>query len=209
MLPKIIVSNCALRNDLYTVIGIDEKNVMSYEGGEAKIDDLRSWILSAINIARRNNDLHVVIWEADKLSVDCQAILLKPLEELESEINLNLIVESENKLLPTIQSRCAVEYVGERLDVEPKYWNEIRKCWASGPAACIAFSDTLDKDKAKEMIREVIAKMKSSLEAEINEKRLKVIENALICLSDLEGTNVNQKLTVDNFLIGSWKLIKS
>lgn len=209
MLPKIIVSKCAQRNDLLVILNVDEKNVMMYEGSEGKIDDLRSWILSAINIARRSNKLHIVVWEADKLSPDCQAILLKPLEELESDINLFLVVESENKLLPTIQSRCAVEYVGEDEINEQKYWNEIRKCWASGPAACIAFSDTLDKDEAKVMVREVITKMKSSLESEVNAKRLKVIENALACLADLEGTNINQKLTLDNFLIGSWRLIKS
>ena len=209
MLPKIIVNKCIERNDLCRLIPLLEKRIMAYEGSEGKVDDLRSWILSAINVAHRDAKLQIVIWDADLLSPDCQATLLKPLEELGGEIQLFLIVSSENKLLPTIVSRCIVEYP-EGDDVPAaKYWNEVRKCWASGPAACISFSDSLTKDEAKLMIREVIIKLKDSLEAEINNNRLQVIKNALSCLAELEGTNVNQKLTVDNFLIGSWKLIKT
>jgi hypothetical protein len=209
MLPKIIVNKFADRKDLYEHISFVEKNIMAYEGSEGKVDDLRSWILSAINVARRNLKLQIVIWDADLLSSDCQAILLKPLEELGGEIKLFLIVGSENKMLPTIVSRCIVEYPEGDGNASAKYWNEVRKCWASGPAACISFSDSLSKDDAKLMIREVIIKLKDSLETEINNKRLQVIENALLCLAELEGTNINQKLTVDNFLIGSWKLIKT
>ena len=209
MVPKIIVAKYAEKSELYPLLNILSKNTIEYDGSEAKIDDLRTWILFAINSVRRNSNLNILIWDADLLSPDCQAILLKPLEELESGICLLLIVSSESKMLPTILSRCLVESLGEKVEEESKYWNEVRKCWASGPAACIAFSDTLDRDEAKMMIREVIVRMKSSLDTEITAKRLLVIENALTCLSDLEGTNVNQKLTVDNFLIGSWKLIKA
>lgn len=209
MLPKIIVANCEERNALIASMDLREKNIMGYEGSDANVDDLRAWILSAINIARRNGDLRIVIWNADTLSNDCQAILLKPLEELDAEIDLRLVVRSEYKLLATIVSRCMVEYLHDEVSAEETYWNEVRKCWASGPAACIAFSDTLTKDEAKLMVREVITKLKDSLENEINEKRLKVIEIALASLADLEGTNVNHKLSVDNFLISSWRLIKS
>lgn len=209
MLPKIIVAKFVERKDLYADIGLVEKKLMGYEGSEAKVDDLRSWILAAINVARLDIKLKIVIWDADSLSPECQAILLKPLEELTDNICLYLIVTNEYKMLPTIISRSLVEYIGEKADDESLYWNEVRKCFASGPAACIAFSDTLDKEQAKAMVNEVIIKLKNSLEVEINSRRLQVIENALQCLAELEGTNINQKLTVDNFLIGSWRLIKT
>lgn len=209
MLPKIIVADISERNDLCILIGLEEKKMMSYEGEGSKVEDLRRWILNSLDIVRRNKKLQIVVWDADRLSVECQAILLKPLEELGEDIKLYLIVKSENKMLPTIISRCEVQYLGEGIKESSIYWNEVRKCFASGPAACIAFSDSLDKEQAKSMVKEVIVKLKNSLEVEINRKRLKVIENALICLADLEGTNVNQKLTVDNFLISSWKLIKA
>lgn len=209
MLPKIVVGKNIARKDLCDLIGVLENKIIGYEGSEAKVDDLRNWILSAVSSANRDNKLQIFIWDADLLSPECQAILLKPLEELGGEIKMYLVVGSEHKMLPTIISRCVVEYLDEG-DIEAGvFWNEVRKCWASGPAACIAFSDSLDKDQAKAMVREVIFKMKSSLEVEINEKRLKVIENALNCLAELEGTNINQKLSVDSFLIGSWQLIKT
>jgi hypothetical protein len=209
MLPKIIVSKVSEKKEIYDLLNLSIKNIMEYEGSEAKVDDLRGWILNSVAAAQRNNNLKIVIMDADTLSNECQAILLKPLEELRDDLKIYLIVKSEQKLLPTIVSRCLVETIGTDQEIPSVYWNEVRKCFASGPAACIAFSDTLDKDEAKDMIKEVIIKLKTSLDTEINSKRLLVIENALSCLADLEGTNINQKLTVDNFLISSWRLIKA
>lgn len=209
MLPKIIVAKSDVKDDLYSSIDLNQKNIMEYEGSEAKVDELRSWILAGINAAKRDTKLNIVIWNSDLMSSECQAVLLKPLEELDNEIKMYLVAASEAKMLPTIISRCLVEYLDDDKEETAAYWNDVRKCWASGPAACISFSDSLDKEQAKIMIREVIVKLKNSLGTEINSKRLKVIDNALNCLSDLESTNINQKLSVDNFLISSWRLIKT
>lgn len=208
MLPKIVISNFVSQEEICDLYGWKRNSLIVFDGADGKVDLLREWIAKAIENTHRNRDLKIVIWNFDELSPECQAILLKPLEDnVDSEIFM--LAKKENRILPTIISRCAVVYQkGEDEDVAT-YWNEIRKCWASGPSACVALSDSLDREEAKKMIGEVIRKMKRSLEVEVNPKRLAVIEEALKCLGLLENSNVNHKLLVDDFLFSSWNLTKT
>jgi len=197
------------RMEFLKAADLAENHLMAFEGADAKVADLRSWLASSIGIARHRPDLVLVIWEADSLSPECQAVLLKPMEELEGEINLILVVQNENQLSPTILSRGVIENY-HSLRVTPEtHWTEIRKCWSSGPSACIAYVDSLNKEQAIPLLEEVICKLKLGLATEVNVKRLSVLDLALVCLHDLKQTNINQKLALDNFLIGSWRMIKA
>ncbi|KKT89696.1 MAG: hypothetical protein UW88_C0001G0076 [Candidatus Collierbacteria bacterium GW2011_GWD2_45_10] len=189
-------------------LSLEESMMMSFEGETAKVDDLRSWIFSGINILTSRPIYSMVIWNADKLSLDCQAILLKPMEELGEKMNLLLTVENENQLLSTILSRGVVEYFNNNQPPTSGYWNEIRKCWSSGPAACIAFIDQLEKEKGVLVMEEIVLKLRDSFTSEINEKRISILNLAITCLSELKQTNVNHKLSMDNFLMSSWRIIK-
>lgn len=190
-------------------LNLAENHIMSFEGDEAKVADLRHWIYSSLNIARSRPELTLLIWDADALSHECQAVLLKPMEELYGEVNLILVVENENKLSPTILSRGVVEYLSSAKEDTVSQWSEVRKCWSSGPSACIALVDKLSKDEATEVVAEVIRKLKLGLSTEVNKKRLKILDMAITCLHELKQTNLNHKLSLDNFLMGSWRMIKS
>ena len=209
MLPKIAVIVASDRDVLVSKLGLSKNTILGYEGSIAKVVDLRDWIYSSINIARQREDLTVVVWDADQLSSECQAVLLKPMEEFGVVVKFILVVQNENLLSPTILSRGVVEYhYSEKLS-EDKYWSEIRKCWSSGPSAIIAFVDQLSKDEAPLLLEEIILKLKAGLLNEVNQKRLESLNLALDCPADLKQTNINYKLSVDNFLINSWKLIKA
>lgn len=209
MLPKIAVAVSYERSNLLNQIGLRENYTMVFEGTEAKVADFRRWIYSSINISRTRPELSLVIWDADKLSPECQAVLLKPMEELDEEINFVLVVENENQLSPTILSRGVVNYYSsENVPVNTK-WAEVRKCWSSGPSACIAFVDQLGKEEMVPVLEEVIVKLKTGLSTEVNKKRLDILDLAINCLYELKQTNISHKLSLDNFLISSWRMIKS
>lgn len=209
MLPKIAVAVSFARPDLLNQFGRSENHIMSFEGGEAKVADFRRWIYSGVNIARNRPDLSLLIWDADQLSPECQAVLLKPMEELGDEINLILVVENENKLSPTILSRGVLEYFSAEKKLTEAQWSEVRKCWSSGPSACIALADRLGKEDSVIALEEVIRKLKLGLSSEVNKKRLEILDLAITCLHELKQTNINHKLSLDNFLISSWRMIKS
>lgn len=209
MLPKIAVAVSFDRPDLLNQFARSENQIMSFEGGEAKVAEFRRWIYSSVNIARNRPELALVVWDADRLSPECQAVLLKPMEELEDEINLILVTENENKLSPTILSRGIVDYLISGNETSASQWSEIRKCWSSGPSACIALADRLGKDDSVTALEEVIRKLKLGLSSEVNKKRLEILDLAITCLYELKQTNINHKLSLDNFLITSWRMIKS
>lgn len=208
MLPKIAVSVSGDRTEFLKLAGLSENHIMAFEGGEAKIADFRPWLLKAINTARQR-DLTLVIWEADALSPECQAVLLKPMEELEENVKMILVVQNENQLSPTILSRGVIEVYPSRSVTTEVHWSEVRKCWSSGPSASISYIDRIKKEEAVPLVEEVIQKLKTGLATEVNEKRLAVLGAALECLQELKKTNINYKLTLDNFLIGSWRMIKA
>lgn len=209
MLPKIAVAVAFLRSDLIKQFNLSENQVMSFEGSEAKVAEFRRWIYSSVNIARNRPELALVVWDADQLSPECQAVLLKPMEEIDREINLILVVENENKLSPTILSRGIVDYLISGNETSMSQWSEIRKCWSSGPSACVALVDQLSKDQAVLAMEEVIKKLKLGLTTGVNSKRLEILDMAITCLYELKQTNINHKLSLDNFLMSSWRMIKA
>ncbi len=208
MLPKIAVGVFETKKDLLSILDLEENMVLGFDSDGAKVSDLRSWTSSGISILKSRPKYTIIIWNADKLNAECQAVLLKPMEELEPAMRMFLAVENENLLLPTILSRAEVEYFIKPPEAEEKYWNEVRKCWSSGPAACIAFVDQLDKEKGVLVMEEIIRKLKAGLSDEVNQKRLTILDLAIQSLYELKQTNINQKLLLDHFLIDSWRIIK-
>ncbi len=208
MLPKIAVTVAEDRTTVLKLLGLSENYIMSYEGNGAKVADFRPWLSTSLSIVFARPELSLVIWEADKLSMECQAVLLKPMEELMDKINLVLVVQNENRLSPTILSRGVVQNFKTLAETTDLYWSEVRKCWSSGPSACIAYVDQIGKDQGIPMIEEVIKKLKTGLITEVNKKRLAVLDLALVALYESKETNQNQKLSLDNFLIESWRMIK-
>ena len=50
----------------------------------------------------------MIIWMAEKMNVECSNKLLKFIEEPPKDTYVILITEDENKILPTIKSRCQI-----------------------------------------------------------------------------------------------------
>lgn len=209
MLPKIIVTNTQEREALLVSLGLLASKVMEYEGSDGKIDDLRRFINFGAGVATGPQGINVVVWDADRLSPECQAVLLKPLEETSENMGLFLIASNENGLLPTILSRCLVtnNLINESGDFV--YWKEVLECFSKGPAKCLSWADTLEKNEMEQAVGELIGKLKLGLDSEVNKNRLKILKLAIGCLSVLRSTNVNAKLAFGNFLISSWRLVRS
>jgi hypothetical protein len=209
MLPKIIVVGTSERQLLLEKLEISPAQLLGFEGSEGKIDDLRHWVNFGVNVVSSSPEISLMVWDADKLSPECQAILLKPLEETLEKVSLFLTVANENGLLPTILSRCVVLNLSSEIVKKQKYWKEIMECLGKGPAWAIDLADKLTKEEMEEALEEVIEKLKTGLESGVSKNRLKVLKLAIDCLSQLRLTNVNAKLAFGNFLISSWKLIKA
>lgn len=209
MLPKIIVAGVYEKELLLSSLGLSIASTMGYEGSVGKIDDLRHFINFGINVSAGSSSLGLIIWDADKLSPECQAVLLKPLEESSDNMCLHLVVSNENGLLPTILSRCVVVDNTKIQNISGKYWKDVLDCFAKGPARCLSLADELEKPEMEKALEEVVAKLKSGLEIEVNKNRLKILKLAIDYLSKIRYTNVNAKLAFANFLIDSWELVKA
>lgn len=209
MLPKIVVLGKHERKAWLSVMGLSPSLTMGYEGSEGKIDGLRHFINFGINVSAGSPDMSLVIWDADRLSQECQAVLLKPLEESSDKLRLFLVVTNENSLLPTVLSRCNVTNLSIDAETTSTHWKSVLECFSKGPAKALAFADSLDKQETENALREIILRLYSGLTEEVNNNRLKILKSAVSCLSMVEFTNVNHKLVFGNFLINSWRAIKA
>ncbi len=209
MLPKIIVVGTYEREALLSSLGLTTAKTLGYEGGEGKIDDLRRFINFGMNVSEGNESMGLIVWDADKLSPECQAVLLKPLESVSDTMYIYLVASNENGLLPTIISRCLIDYHTELETKNNSYWKEILDCFSKGPSRCLALADEMEKTEMEVALEEMINKLKLGLESSVNKNRLKVLKLSIDCLANLKHTNVNAKLAFGNFLISSWRLVKS
>lgn len=209
MLPKIVVASTLERGAILKHLGLTKGSVMEYEGAEARVDELRHFVNFGVNVNMGSDGVELIVWDADRLSAECQAVLLKPLEEASENLCLYLVVANENGVLPTVMSRCvSVALSGDELKKD-SFWKEILECFSVGPSKCLALADELEKMDMEIALEEVITKLKSGLSKEVNRNRLQVLNLAIDCLAKLRFSNVNAKLAFGNFLISSWKLIKA
>src|SRR3972149_646842 len=88
MLPKIAVAVVSDRTMVLEQFGLTENHIIEFEGFGAKVTELRRWICSGLNVTQSRPELSLVVWDADQLSPECQAVLLKPMEELEEKVQL-------------------------------------------------------------------------------------------------------------------------
>lgn len=101
------------------------------------IDDIRT--LTSWTSQLHSQPSAVMIEQAERLSEPAQHALLKTLEEGASNVSILLTADSEQSLLPTIQSRCQIIRVvhrGESIPEEEsqRIVNWILKCSKKNPA---------------------------------------------------------------------------
>jgi len=112
MIPRVLVWQGKERSDIHNYLDTREEQMIVCEGSGANVVDFRRWVNSAMETLAANPKYIGVIWDAHKLSWECQAVLLKPLEET-GEAKIVLVTEAENLLAETVLSRCTVERLEE------------------------------------------------------------------------------------------------
>lgn len=207
MLPRVVVWQEDDRESLYQLLGLSVGKMVSFEGGEANVQDFRHWVNTTTEMLKGKLEYTGIVWDSHLLSWECQAVLLKPLEEL-GESNFILVTQGENLLAETILSRCVVENLGAK-KVADKYWPRIIQAWKEGPASCIALSDELDQDEVLDLSEEVINKLRRSVREEVNPKRVEILSCAMNLAQEMRAKNLNVKLCFGEFLLKGWRLTKT
>ena len=89
-------------NDWYAHLNITKKQGVIYKDEATEI--VKSLSLKPFEGGRKV----MIIWMAEKMNIDCSNKLLKFIEEPPEETYVILVTEDENKILPTIKSRCQI-----------------------------------------------------------------------------------------------------
>lgn len=209
MLPKIVVTNIVDRPSLVSRLGLSIGEMISCEGADMKVADFRSWINEMVEVLSSREGLSAIIWDADRLSWECQALLLKPLEEKREKIKIFLVVENENGLAATVLSRCeVVSEIVVPMEIN-EYWEKVLVCWKEGPGYILEYTSQLELVEAKKLVTESLLKLQKNLSLGVTEKRLLVMSLAIQCAADLEQKNINAKMAVADWLLESWRQIKT
>lgn len=208
MLPKIVAGFSEERKFFLESRLLEENFVLAIDASETNLVEFREWIVFCQNVVDSEGKYSMVIWNADKLSVECQGVLLKPLEEKKPMTKIYLLVEKEASLLPTILSRCEIETFksGSKKEI---YWKDLVKGWKNSPGEILDYCERFEVEELGELLNEVIKKVKEELKNEVNKKRLKVVEIALETWQDIYQTNVNKRMALESFLLRSWRAIKT
>ncbi len=208
MLPKILTSFTLSKDRFFEKESLNENYVLTIDGQETNLKEFREWIVFCQNVLDSDGLYSMVIWNAGKLSAECQGVLLKPLEEKKANTRIYLMVEKESDLLPTVISRCET-IAGEVDDVKDVFWKDLLKVWRGGPGEALSYSEKFNFEDLESMLNVVIKKINFDLQNEVTGKRLLVLELALNTLGEVHETNVNRRMALDNFLICSWQAIKT
>lgn len=129
MQPKIIVSkNREERNkliwELLDKFEINQTNpdILTLEEEKIGIEDVKRIRKHLASKPFGSTAKSVVIFDGNNISLDAQNALLKTLEEPPGETIILIGVDSENKLLPTVLSRCLViSYQQSAISSQPSF----------------------------------------------------------------------------------------
>lgn len=207
MIPKIIVWEGDERQSLLNSLGINQTEILEIESEGLPVDDLRSFVNKSMETLQSRPSYKLVIWSAELLSWEAQAVLLKPLEEIKENLSAYLIVSTESLLAETIISRCVVEKIEGKRNVE-NYWQKVLSCWKGTPADCLELAESMEKKSALNLCTELIKTLSDSLVKEVNEKRIRLSEETLVLAKDLRIRNINVKLAVADYLLRTQAIIK-
>jgi len=178
------------------------------------IEEVRIWLKSSFLKRSEKETAVYLIKGADNLSIECQNTLLRPLEEPTGGVQFLLTVQSQNRLLPTILSRClvveaaSVDKKSRENKEEREIWKRVISAWQDSSSACIALSDELLKIGAEKVFLIFFKKLSGGLRQLPTKKKLVVLRTLLDCWRDLR-LRVNPRLVMDRFLFEGWKVIQA
>jgi len=127
-----------------------------------------------------------VIWQADKLTIEAQNCLLKSLEEPPPKSIIVLATCEPLKLLPTILSRCRLEYDLDTKGSTDEDWSDVVKLWqAADYLAKLNLIQLWLKDKKRSWFSQFTIKLLEQLTLEfksINPQKLAKTDQQRIAL---------------------------
>lgn len=186
-----------LESDLYLVEPEDIKG----KGGEIKVQQIRE-ILHLTSLSPNGNKRIIAVFNAERFNQSSGNILLKNLEEPQSQI-LFLLFSKFDSVLPTIKSRCRVIH----LNNDNKDNND-----------SVSFDDklTIFRQSFMETSREIEKIVKDEMVIEFCDYLLNYLEKKLIESYDLKivsaiekvneakkdiSSNANARLTLENLIL--------
>ena len=178
-------------------------------GEKLGVEDVRRWIKNLKWIEAK--DKNTVYWlkDVDLLSVECQMVLLKTLEELSGSMVLVLSVGSLEKVIDTVISRCEVVKIkGEERMASDDRWNFFIEMIKADWAMVMQGVEKINEMELEVWAESMVIKMRERLRNEKNEKRIKVCERAITLFGDVR-TNANKRLVMDRFFIDAKMIAKA
>lgn len=207
MLPKIVSGWQSDVSEFVLAYGLVESRVLTISGEKLGIDDLRDWLNFCDNLTRSDSRYIILLANADLLSPESQSILLKPLEEKKPEVEMYLLVGNENKILPTILSRCELLTTKNVAKVS-KYWGDLVRVWKGGPATIIDYCEKFAVDNLNDFLREILVRLRMEIRKGVTEKRVRIINTFVATAQEVAIGNVNKRMALENLLFKSWRMIK-
>lgn len=208
MLPKIVSGWQSDASEFMLTYGLAETRVLTINGEKLPIDDLRNWLNFCDNLTRSDNKYIILLENADSLSPESQSILLKPLEEKVTDVEMYLLVRNENKMLPTILSRCEL-LTTKKVATVAKYWDDLVSLWKGGPVAIINYCEKFPTDSLNDFFRETLVRLRLETRKGVTEKRIKIINTFVETAQEVAIGNVNKRMALENLLLKTWRMIKT
>lgn len=165
--------------------------------GEIKVEDLRN-IIHKINLSSTNGRL-AVIYGAEKLNQSSGNILLKTLEE-PPENSTVILVSRNQKILPTIKSRCRMIRIYED-DKKKELEYNFNELFEGTFFEFSRFVEVISKEeKAEQFLEELIRYLRQEMLASGASKHAKLIREVEENKLALQN-NANSRLLLENLYI--------
>lgn len=148
----------------------------------------------------------LIIFDAEKLTVQAQNSLLKTLEEPPSYSLILLSSKTRNSLLETVISRCRMIMVGKGKEcTQIENSNSLKKILKMSLGKRLDIAAEISKEEKETVLELLECWINEARELLLikpnNKNRLKNIKKIIEVRRDLENTNVNQRLSLEALVI--------
>lgn len=164
--------------------------------GEIKVDVMRE-MLHSISLSTESIRL-VVINSADKLNQSSGNILLRSLEEPQSQV-IFILFSDFDSVLPTIKSRCRLYYLNKsgEIQVESKYMKKMGKGF---PEASAEIERVVKNEETGQYLAELERFFLAKMEKEMNQDSSQALAEIIQAKREIAG-NANPRLALEALYI--------
>jgi hypothetical protein len=143
---------------------------------------------------------YLVVLEAEKLTLPAQNSLLKTLEEPPSYAVIVLEAKTENSLVETIISRCRRQMIQMTEGIQTKLETSVKDILNMTVGERLSWVEKSAKEDRGD-IAELLEGWVSELRLELDTNAARNIELVIRLSEDLQDTNVNMRLGLENLVV--------